>query len=390
MWRTKTPTSRLRRMWNKIDRKKGTGKGNGATVPVSGPWSLKDMKKIIAIDAFGGDKAPKAVFGGMNQYLFQNGEENVFFRVFGDEKKLMKWMAKYPRVAKNSEIIHAPGVILGTDKLREVIRNAGDTSMYMAIKDVRAGNSCAVISAGNTGILMALAKLALKTFDGISRPAITTMLPSGGGGERVVVLDLGANLHCTEENLFDFALMGAVYADAIGHMKFPRVGLLNIGEEDQKGHEELQKLNKVLTENKDKLPYEYVGFVEGNDIGGGHVQVVVTDGFTGNVVLKTVEGTAKLIKRVIVDNMKKSVLAIIGAFFLIHMFKRLKNKIDPRSYAGAVFLGLNGFVVKTHGNSDAIAFSNSIKYAMNLAKSNFGERIASGAESLSEIKKELK
>ncbi|MDR1206895.1 MAG: phosphate acyltransferase PlsX [Rickettsiales bacterium] len=351
---------------------------------------MSNSKKIIAIDAMGGDRAPKAVFGGLNQFLFQNGEDNIFFRIFGDEYRISQMLKKYPRVARNSEIIHAPDKIKSTDKVRDVIRSAQNTSMYMAIKDVREGNACAVVSAGNTGVLMALSKLALKTVDGISRPAITTMLPSGGGDSRVVLLDLGANVMCDEENLFDFALMGAVYADNIGKMPRPKLGILNIGEEEQKGQEYLQKLNKLLTAHKDELPFEYVGFVEGTDIGGGEVQVVVTDGFTGNIVLKTVEGTAKLVKRVLVDTFKKSVLAIALAFLLTHVFKRLKAKIDPRSYAGAVFIGLNGFVVKTHGSSDALAFSNSIKYAADLAVADFNQKIKTGIKALAAVKGKLK
>lgn len=351
--------------------------------------SENNTKKIIAIDAMGGDRGPNAAIGGINQFLYQNGDSNVFFRIFGDSKELTRLMGKYPRVARNCEIIHAPDVIKPTDKVRDVIRHAQDTSMYMAIKDVRNGHSAAVVSAGNTGVLMSLSKLALKTVDGTSRPAITTMLPSGGGDSRVVVLDLGANVACDAGNLFDFALLGSVYADVIGKMPRPKLGVLNIGEEETKGNETLQRLNRVLTEHRDELPYEYVGFVEGTDISGGSVQVVVTDGFTGNIVLKTVEGTAKLIKRVVVENMKKSIWAIVGAFFLSHVFKRLKHKIDPRSYAGAVFLGLNGFSVKTHGNSDALAFANSIRYAANLTGANLNSVIAERATSIAKIRDEL-
>jgi len=164
---------------------------------------------------------------------------------------------------------------------------------------------------------------------------------------------------------------------------------LNIGEEETKGNETLQHLNHVLMENKDKLPYEYIGFVEANDISAGVVQVVVTDGFTGNVVLKTVEGTAKLIKRVIAENFKKSILAIIGAFFLVHVFKRLKHKIDPRSYAGATFLGLNGFSFKTHGNSDALAFANAIKYAADLVHADLNGLIAKRALDVTDVREKL-
>lgn len=352
-------------------------------------YMMSEDKKIISIDAMGGDKGPNAVMGGINQFLYQNGEEDVFFRLFGDEKKLRKLLSKYPRVARNCEIIHAPNVIKGTDKVMDVLRHAQDTSMYMAIKDVREGNSAAVISAGNTGMLMSLSKLALKTIDGISRPAITTMLPSGAGDSRVVVLDLGANVQCDETILFDFSVLGSVYAEVVGKMPKPKLGVLNIGSEETKGNETLVHLNRVLTENKDCLPYDYIGFVEANDISAGRVQVVVTDGFTGNIVLKTVEGTAKLIKRVIVENFKKSVLAIIGAFFLVHVFKRLKHKIDPRSYAGATFLGLRGFAFKTHGNSDALAFANSIRYATDLTKANLNGLIAERASALSGIRAKL-
>ena len=351
---------------------------------------MSEEKKVISIDTMGGDKGPNAVLGGMNQYLYQNGENHIFFRVFGDEKKLRKLLGKYPRVARNCEVIHAPNVIKPTDKVMDVLRHAQDTSMYMAIKDVREGRSAAVISAGNTGILMSLSKLALKTIDGISRPAITTMLPSGAGDSRVVVLDLGANVQCDETMLFDFAILGSVYAEVVGHMPRPKLGVLNIGSEETKGNETLIHLNKILTEHKDKLPYDYIGFVEGNDISAGRVQVVVTDGFTGNIVLKTVEGTAKLVKRVIVENLKKSILAIIGAFFLIHVFKRLKHKIDPRSYAGATFLGLRGFAVKTHGNSDALAFANSIQYAANLTQANLNGLIEERARALSNVRADIK
>lgn len=351
---------------------------------------MSEEKKIIAIDAMGGDKGPNVVLGGMNQYLYQNGESSIFFRLFGDEKKLRKLLAKYPRVSRNCEIVHAPNIIRPTDKVMDVLRHAQDTSMYMAIKDVREGRSTAVISAGNTGILMSLSKLALKTIDGISRPAITTMLPSGAGDSRVVVLDLGANVHCDETILFDFAVLGSVYAEVVGKMPKPKLGILNIGSEETKGNETLVHLNKVLTAHKDMLPYDYIGFVEGNDISAGRVQVVVTDGFTGNIVLKTVEGTAKLIKRVVVENFKKSILAMIGAFFLVHVFKRLKHKIDPRSYAGATFLGLRGFAIKTHGNSDALAFANSIRYTAELTRANLNGLIEERARALSEIRSEIK
>lgn len=350
------------------------------------------FKKYISVDAFGGDKSPDVVIGGINQFLFQSSDsKEVFFYIFGNKKKLLNLITKkYPRVLASCEIVHTEDVIKGNDKVSNVIRHAFNTSMYNAIKYVREGKADAVVSAGNTGVLMALSKLTLKTIDGISRPAITTMLPSGEGDSRVVVLDLGANVHCDAENLLDFSILGSVYANIIGKIKKPKLGILNIGEEETKGNDVLQRLNKILIKYKKDLPYNYVGFVEGNDISGGKVEVVVTDGFTGNIVLKTVEGTAKLIKRVISENIKKSLLAIIGSFFLVHVFKRLKHKIDPRSYAGAVFLGLNGFVIKTHGNSDVLAFANAIQYAFNLTKSDFYKNIKNTVKKIADIKKEIK
>jgi glycerol-3-phosphate acyltransferase PlsX len=299
---------------------------------------------------------------------------------------MLRIAKKYPRVAANAEFIHSPGKIKSTDKVADVIRKSADTSMYMAIADVKAGNSIAVVSAGNTGVLMALSKMLLKTLDGIARPAITSMVPAGGGDRRCVMLDLGANIETDEKILFDFAIMGSVYASTVGKMPKPKLGLLNIGEEETKGNQTLQNLNKLLQEYKSELPYEYIGFVEGNDISAGHVQVVVTDGWTGNIVLKTIEGTAKLIKRVLVDTFKSSVIAIVLSFLLVHVFKRLKNKMDPRSYAGAIFLGLNGYSIKTHGNSDTLAFANAIKYAVDLGHADFNKHIAEDVKKLAHIR----
>lgn len=353
---------------------------------------MSGNKNIFAIDAFGGDNAPKAVLGGLNQFLFSEPElaQNVHFRIFGDKNKIAALMPRYQRVLAKSEVIHSPGVIQPGDKVREVIRTAKNTSMYMAIDDVRHGHSCGVVSAGNTGVLMALSKLALKTIDGISRPAITTMLPAGpGGNKKVVLLDLGANAISDEENLMDFAVLGAAYfKNVVGHPR-PRVGLLNIGEEDQKGLDSLRNVNELFKANLDKLPFEYIGFVEGDDIPSGEVDVVVTDGFTGNIVLKTVEGTARLIKNVLKETFTKSVIAVLMSFLLLHVFKRLKSKIDPRSYAGAAFVGLNGFVVKSHGNSDAIAFSNAVKYAVQMSRSDYNTQIAQDARLMTQVKSKL-
>lgn len=351
---------------------------------------MSETRYVFAIDAMGGDKAPVAVIAGLNQFLFSNDSEaEVHFRIFGQEAQILPLLKKYPRVQRNSTFIHCADKISGTDKVREVIRTAGETSMYQAIKDVRVGNSIAIISAGNTGILMALSKLALKTIDGVSRPAITTILPAGSGTQKVVILDLGANVICDEINLIDFSIMGSVYSKVMAGTNRPKLGLLNIGEEDQKGLESLQKLNHLYKEHIDELPFEYIGFIEGTDISKGIVDVVVTDGFTGNIVLKTIEGTAKLLTRAIKETFKKSAMAVILYFFLSHVFKRLKQKMDPRSYAGAIFLGLNGYSIKTHGNSDALTFSNAIRYALELAQNDFNKQIQENIKSVDFIKQSL-
>ncbi|MDR0319661.1 MAG: phosphate acyltransferase PlsX [Rickettsiales bacterium] len=353
---------------------------------------MSNIKNIFAIDGFGGDNAPKAVLGGLNQFLFSEPEmsEKIHFRIFGDSAKIGQLMSLYPRVQAKSEVVHAPDVVGAGDKVRDVIRNAKNTSMYMAIDDVRKGNSCGVVSAGNTGVLMALSKLALKTVEGISRPAITSTLPAGDRGHRrVVLLDLGANAICDEENLTDFAILGAAYYKTVVGSPRPRVGLLNIGEEDQKGLDTIRNVNEVFKKNLGRLPFEYIGFVEGNDIPSGDVDVVVTDGFTGNIVLKTVEGTARLIKNVLKDTLTKSIIAMSVSFLLFHVFKRLKSKIDPRSYAGAAFVGLNGFVVKTHGNSDALAFSNAVKYAVQMSRADYNTQIRQDVALMADVKKEL-
>ncbi|MCL2629377.1 MAG: phosphate acyltransferase PlsX [Alphaproteobacteria bacterium] len=350
---------------------------------------MSKLKNTFAIDAFGGDKAPKAVLGGLNQFLFSEPElaENIHFRIFGDSAKIGALMSIYPRVLSKSEIIHAPNRVAGDAKFSEV-KGDKTTSMYAAINDVKEGRSCGVVSAGNTGVLMALSYIMLRTVQGISRPALTTMLPAGARGhKRTVLLDLGANALCDEDNLIDFTILGSAYHKTVVGSARPRVGLLNIGEEDQKGLESLRNVNEIFKANQDRLPFEYVGFVEGNDISSGEVDVVVTDGFTGNIVLKTIEGTAKLIKNVMKDTIKDSIIAMVCYFLLSHVFKRLKSKLDPRSYAGAAFLGLNGFVVKTHGNSDALAFSNAVKYAVRMSKADYNAHIKHDVSLMATVKK---
>ena len=345
-------------------------------------YTMSEEKKIISIDAMGGDKGPNAVLGGMNQYLYQNGENNVFFRLFGDEKKLRKLLGKYPRVARNAEVIHAPNVIKPTDKVMDVLRHAQDTSMYMAIKDVREGKSAAVISAGNTGILMSLSKLALKTIDGISRPAITTMLPSGAGDSRVVVLDLGANVQCDEAILFDFSILGSVYAEVVGKMPRPKLGVLNIGSEETKGNETLVRLNKILTEHKDKLPYEYIGFVEGNDISAGRVQVVVTDGFTGNVLLKSAEGIIKFMMHSLKDVFYRSTINKLAAAVLKKDLAAMKKSMDVNEVGGTALVGISKPVVKAHGSSNEVSFFAAIRQAKQFAESGIIDDIIANIDNM--------
>jgi glycerol-3-phosphate acyltransferase PlsX len=321
-------------------------------------------KKVIALDGMGGDCAPKAVLDG----LAKASASDFRFLIFGDSKILEKHVSSLPNDI-SYEIRHTDVVVTSEMGVTSSLRFGKESSMGLAIRAVQEGEADAVVSSGNTGLYMALAKIILKTLDGIDRPAIASIIPGKKG--KTVCLDLGANAECDVKNLVDFAIMGEALARALLYKKDIRIALLNIGTEETKGSRLVKKTAEILR----KLFENYVGFVEGNDFGKGEVDVIVTDGFTGNVALKTIEGTAKFIVSEMKDALSSSLLSQIGAALASSSLHALKKKLDPRRYNGAILVGLNGVVVKSHGNSDEVGFANAIKFTADILNNNIFDRI---------------
>ncbi|WP_169568689.1 phosphate acyltransferase PlsX [Sneathiella limimaris] len=310
---------------------------------------------VIALDAMGGDNAPDIVIKGVDIVRVQFPDAR--FLLFGDEARLKPLLDKYPGVAAVSEIRHTDQAIKGEDKPSHALRKGRKSSMRLAIDSVRDGEARGVVSAGNTGALMAMAKFSLKTLPGIDRPAIASVLPSPKG--ETVMLDLGANIECDADNLVQFAVMGADFSRAVLGRVPPRVGLLNVGSEELKGSDTIKEAGERLRD-MENAPFEYYGFIEGDDITRGVVDVVVTDGFTGNVALKTAEGVATLYADFLRQGFRSSILTMIGYLLARSGLKMLKDRLDPRGYNGGVFLGLNGICVKSHGGTDEHGYANAI------------------------------
>lgn len=323
---------------------------------------------VLALDAMGGDYAPKMVLKGVK--IARKRYPNVHFLLFGDEKMLEPLLKK--KLRKICTIRHTPDVITNDDKPSQAVRTGRKSSMWLAIKAVKDGEAAGVVSAGNTGALMAMAKLSLRTLPGIDRPAIATLLPTING--ETVMLDLGANTECAANNLVEFAVMGEVFARCLLGLARPTVGLLNIGSEELKGTEALRQASAILRESAPET-MEFKGFIEGNDIGQGTVDVVVTDGFTGNVALKTAEGTAKLYTEFLRNAFKSSIFAKIGYLLSKRALNMVKKRTDPRRYNGAMFLGLNGVCIKSHGGTDALGFANAIGVAVDLIANDLNAKI---------------
>lgn len=328
-------------------------------------------KKItIALDAMGGDKAPDIVVHGAALALQKNPDLGL--TLYGDELRLRPLVAQHAAL-QGIPIHHTADFIPGDMKASTALRQGRHSSMRLAINAVAKGEADGVVSAGNTGALMALARLVLGVLPGIDRPAIISLLPTIKG--RMVMLDLGANLECDPDNLVQFAIMGALFAKAELGLKEPRIGLLNIGTEEMKGHDEIRAAAAILRETP--LPGRFMGYVEADEIPSGTIDVVVTDGFTGNVALKTAEGTAKLCASFLREALQASWLGKLGAVLASGAFATMKKRMDPRRYNGAMFAGLQGVCVKSHGGTDAIGFSNAIDVAAQLAQHGLNEKIKS-------------
>ncbi len=331
-------------------------------------------KIVIAIDAMGGDYGVESTIpgAGLVADLMADDAADVHFLIFGDRPQIEKAMADLPVLRKTSDIRHCDKIIENDDKPSAALRSSKGTSMRMAIEAVQAGEAQAVVSSGNTGALMALSKMVLKTVPGIHRPAIASVFPTMK--TETIMLDLGANVLVDAENLVQFAVLGSAFARAYKNIQAPSIGLLNVGSEDTKGPEHVRSAAKILSHVE--LNGRYYGFVEGDDITKGTVDVIVSDGYAGNIALKACEGVGKLTGHYFKEALTSDPLAIIGGFFAYFALKRLKQKVDPRAYNGGVFLGLNGLCVKSHGGSDAYAFSSALKLACALAKHGYIDAVS--------------
>jgi len=317
----------------------------------------------------GGDAAPGMVVGGAA--LARERHPNLRFIMFGDEAEINPLLSRHRALRDCVEVRHTEHKIMATDRPSQALRQGRQSSMRLAINAVADGEAGGVVSAGNTGALMAMSKFALKPMKGIDRPAICGFLPTLRGES--VMLDLGANVECDQDNLVQFAIMGAAFARTILGLPRPTVGLLNVGEEEMKGNEAVKGAAAVL--NEAELPLRFHGFIEGDDIAKGTTDVVVTDGFSGNVALKTIEGTATLFSQFLRRAFSQSILSKLGYMLAKPAMMALRERIDPRHHNGGVFLGLNGISVKSHGGMDDVGFATAIGLAVDMVADDLVGRI---------------
>jgi glycerol-3-phosphate acyltransferase PlsX len=326
----------------------------------------------IAVDAMGGDEGLAVMLAGVARA--RRRHEGMRFLLVGDETAIAEGLKSHPNLSQHSEIVHAPETVGSSDKPSQAIRRAKTTSMGVAIDLVKKGRAGAAVSAGNTGALMAMAKLALRTLPGIDRPALAAPLPTLGDND-VIMLDLGANTECDARNLVQFAVMGAAYARTILDLESPRVALLNIGSEDQKGTDEIRDAAAVLR-GATHLPLSFTGFVEGDRLARGDHDVIVCDGFAGNIALKTAEGTARFVGDLLKRAFTSSVRSKVGFLISRPATQLLRDHLDPNNHNGAVFLGLKGIVVKSHGSANELGVATAIGNAAKMVRADLTRRIA--------------
>ncbi len=325
----------------------------------------------IAIDAMGGDNGPTAMISGASKALKR--DSSLEFVIYGDERQVQSEIDRHANLRGKVTVVHSPEEIAGSEKPSQAIRRARTTSMGMAINAVKEGRADAAVSGGNTGALMAMSKLALRTMPGIDRPALAALLPSLGETD-CVMLDLGANTECDAQNLVQFAVMGSAYARTVLSISKPRVKLLNIGTEELKGTDELKEAAGLLRE-ADYLAFRFDGFTEGDQLSRGNVDVVVTDGFSGNIALKTAEGTARFVTDLLRRAFKSSLRSKAGFALSKPALNLLKHHLDPNNHNGAVFLGLNGLVVKSHGAATPKGVANAIGVAARMVRNDIIRKI---------------
>jgi glycerol-3-phosphate acyltransferase PlsX len=328
---------------------------------------------VLSVDAMGGDNGPATVVAGLQRFLKKCPEARVLLH--GPSTELAP-LVQRRNLQDKVTIVNAADVVAMTDKPSQVMRHGKNTSMWSAIDAVRDGRASVCVSCGNTGALMAVSMLRLRKADGVSRPAIACLWPSRNPAGFNVMLDAGADIRADEDDLLTYALMGAAYARNGLGIDLPRVRLLNVGTEEHKGRAELKVAHELIGRAAQQGDYDYIGFVEGGDLPSARVDVIVTDGFTGNVALKTGEGTANLISGLLREAFNKTPLSKIAALLAMSSLGRLRRRIDPRRVNGGVFLGLNGTVVKSHGSADATGIAAALKLAFELGRSGFSDKLA--------------
>jgi phosphate acyltransferase len=337
----------------------------------------------IALDAMGGDNAPEMVIEGAS--IARERIPELRFLIYGDETRIVPLITRYPILKNSCEIHHTDKVISSDEKPSQALRRGRDSSMSQAIQSVKDGKSCAAVLAGNTGAQMALAKFILRTMPGIDRPALATLIPTIKGES--VMLDLGANVECDEKNLVQFAIMGAAFARTVLGVAKPTVAILNVGVEELKGSEVIKNADRILRESN--VSMDYKGFTEGHGLGAGEFDVVVTDGFTGNIALKTAEGTAKMIAELLKRTLNESMISKLGALLARSSLMNLKNHLDPNNHNGAVFMGLNGLIIKSHGGATSKGFASAICVAYDMAQNDLAGKIMSDLKNSDYLDEEI-
>ena len=336
-------------------------------------------KVVLALDGMGGDRAPEVVVNGAD--IARERYPGTKFLLFGDPAKLTPLVDKRKGLAAALEIVPAEDAVLAGDKPSFALRRRRKSSMWLACEAAGQGRADSVVSAGNTGALLAISMFAMRMLDGADRPALASFMPTARGES--VMLDLGANIECDTDNLAQFAVMGSVFAQVLMGLDLPRVGLLNVGSEELKGHEEVRQAAALL--RRDGSGVSFHGFIEGNDITSGVVDVIVTDGFTGNVALKAIEGTAKLYTGFVRDVFRTSTFAKIGYLFSAGAWVKMRKRVDPRRYNGGVFLGLDGVCVKSHGGADDLGFAYAIGVAVDMVRYDYRSKLVEGLAKLREV-----
>jgi len=342
------------------------------------------VKKIsIAIDAMGGENAPYKNINGIYLFIKKNKKgEDFFFNIFGDEKKLNVELKKYNISKKYFKIFHTDSVVSDNETPLTAVKTSKNSSMWNCVFSQTKSESDISLSAGNTGVLLVISRMILKTINGVSKPALAGLWPNYKGMN--IVLDLGANIECDENNLVEFSEMGAALHKSLFPKEQTKVALLNVGSEEIKGTETIKKAFTKLKEISKNGDFNFNGYIEGNKITDGESNVIVTDGFTGNIALKTAEGTAKFITDNLKISLKENFLSKFSLIFSYLSLKKFKEKLDPRKFNGAIFLGLNGPVVKSHGSTDAVGFYHSIDLCYNIVKGNLMSQIKDNLSHLNE------